>query len=145
MQRRSDSRSRATLPMWERVKSGEWQYGRGLALAWSGERAQADAEFEAAAEKFRLRGSEDMLARVSLHQQILDCRGESDPERRHRKATLLASRLLTVRQVEDYRPPFGLTSGSRVSECLWRDLAREEFLLSDTRTVGWAEGEEVAG
>jgi hypothetical protein len=130
--------------MWERVKSGEWQYGRGLALAWGGERGRAEAEFDAAAEKFRQRGAEDMLARVSLHRLILDCRGEADPERRHRKAAVVASRLLGMRQMEDYRPPFALIAGTRVSECLWRDLERVEFLLRASEEE-WVDGGQRSG
>jgi hypothetical protein len=129
MTRRKEGRKSPTLDMWERVKSGEWQYGRGLALAWSGEPVKAREELEAAMERFRQRGEEELLGRAALHHEILECRCEPVAERRFRRTSRLATRLQSVGRLEDYHPPFSEVSGSRLAECLWRDLSRPEFLL----------------
>ena len=130
MHRRAHPRKPHDLPgTWDRVKSGEWQYGRALALAWNGELAAALAELDAAAEKFRLRGAEEMLARVSLHREILACRAEQNPERRILRATRVAARLARAARIESYRPPFENIPGSRLAQCLWQDLERPAFLL----------------
>ncbi|HVP39036.1 MAG TPA: hypothetical protein VMS93_07615 [Candidatus Saccharimonadales bacterium] len=129
MPRSSDPRRHATASMWEAVKSGEWQYGKGLALAWAGEWMQAHVEFQAAADRFRLRGANEMLLRVSLHRDILECRCDPDSENRLQRAARLMMRLSQVKQIESYRPPFKLETGPRLAQCFWKDIANPEFLL----------------
>ncbi len=131
MSPRGGGRGPMTLPMWERVKSGEWQYGKGLALAWSGECTRAAAEFRSAHEKFRVHGDAEMARRVSLHLEMLECRCEPDSEGRRERVAHLMMRLSTQTQIEGYRPPFGLLSGSRVSDQFWHDLERPEFVLAE--------------
>ncbi|MBI5835886.1 MAG: hypothetical protein HZB25_01455 [Candidatus Eisenbacteria bacterium] len=129
MSRRPDPRRHPSTSMWESVKSGEWQYGKALALAWNGEWMQAHVQFQAAAEKFRIRGPEEMLTRVNVHRQILECRCDHDLERRRQRAGRVMMRLSQVKLVESYRPPFHLESGPRLAESLWKDLEREDFLV----------------
>ncbi len=133
MSRRPDPRRHPATSMWESVKSGEWQYGKALAMAWSGEWMQAHVQFQAAAEKFRIRGPEEMLTRVNLHRHILECRCDPDAERRRERAGRIVMRLSQVRQIESYRPPFHLESGARLAECFWKDLDSEDFLVAGAR------------
>lgn len=129
MLKRKEQRKTPTLDMWERVKSGEWQYGRGLALAWNREIDQAREQLDAAIERFRQRGEEELLGHAALHRELLDCRSDSNAERRFRRTTRLATRLQAVGRLEDYHPPFGLVPGSRFAESLWRDISQPEFLV----------------
>jgi hypothetical protein len=129
MPRRTELRRPATASMWEAVKSGEWQYGKALALAWNGEWMRAHVEFQAAVEKFRLRGAEEMVARASLHRQILECRCDADPDRRQQRVARVMMRLSQVRHIEGYRPPFKLETGHHLAQALWKDLSSEDFLV----------------
>jgi len=135
MPRRSEPRRPASASMWEAVKSGEWQYGKALALAWNGEWMKAHLEFQAAVEKFRSRGAEEMVARATVHRQILECRCDAVPERRQQRAARVMMRLSQIKHIEGYRPPFKLETGPHLAEMLWKDLASEDFLVSGVADI----------